>query len=417
MRHSASALLVAVAVAVAVSGCSLLRDGQRSHYTLRANLAVEDPAFYRSVDNFGSVMVRGNAAALLEDGDGVFLPMLEDIRQSKRSVNFETYIYKDDEAGRLFTDALIAAARRGVEVRLMPDAQGSRLGKHRDELTAGGVIVRDYRPAKEYNILGRRTHRKLLIVDGKIGYTGGFCVDKRWLGKARDKSEWHDSSVRVTGPVVAQMQAIFSEDWTYTTGEILAGERFYPKVEPVGSMAAAAMSSSKSDASSLPKMLYFMAIQAATKRIYIQNPYFLPDRQIREGLIEAAKRGIDVRVMVPGPHMDIPPVRSASRHDFGSLLAAGVKIFEYQPTMIHSKVLVVDGIFSTIGSINLDALSMSKNAEAGVSFYDREFAKAVEAMFERDMKRSQPVTHEAWKHRGVLTRFFELCSRSFRPLY
>jgi cardiolipin synthase len=256
-----------------------------------------------------------------------------------------------------------------------------------------------------------------LIVDGKIGYTGGFCIDKRWLGKARDKSEWHDSSVRVTGPVVAQMQAIFSEDWTYTTGEILAGERFYPKVEPVGSMAAAAMKSSKGDASSLPKMLYFMAIQAATKRIYIQNPYFLPDRQIRAALMDAAKRGIDVRVMVPGPHTDIPPVRAASRHDFGSLLAAGVKIFEYQPTMIHSKVLVVDGIFSTIGSINLDALSMSKNAEASVSFYDRDFAKAAEAMFERDMKASHPVTHDDWKHRGAVTRFFELCSRSFRPLY
>jgi len=414
-RRGASALVFAAALAG--TGCSLFTSGQRSHFTLSDALAVEDPAFFRSVDNFGSVMVRGNAARLLEDGDGAFSPMLEDIGEAQSTVNLEAYIYKDDEAGRLFTDALTAAARRGVQIRLMPDAQGSRLGVHRAELEAAGVIVRDYRPAKEYNVLGRRTHRKLLVVDGKIGYTGGFCIDKRWLGSSRDKTEWHDSTVRVTGPVVAQLQAIFSEDWTFTTGEILAGERFYPKLEATGPMFAQAMKASKGDASSLPKMLYFMAIQAATKTLYIQNPYFLPDAQIRAALVAAAGRGVDVRVMVPGPHVDVPPVRMASRHDFGPLLESGVKIFEYQPTMIHSKVLVVDGIFSTVGSINLDARSMSKNAELSVSFYDREFAKEVEAMFERDMAKSEAITYDAWKHRGASAKFFETWSRSFRPLY
>lgn len=406
-----------VIAALAGSSCSFFTHGQRSHYELSAPIAAEDPAFFRSVDNFGSVMVRGNAATLLEDGDGMFPPMLEDIRRAEISINLETYIYKDDAAGRLFTDALSAAARRGVQVRLMPDAQGSHLGDHRGELEASGVIVRDYRPAKDYNVLGRRTHRKLLVVDGKIGYTGGFCIDKRWLGRARDKTEWHDSTVRVTGPVVAQMQAIFSEDWTFTTGEILAGATFYPKLEPDGPMFAQAMKTSKGDASSLPKMLYFMAIHASRKSIYIQNPYFLPDAQIRAALIEAAGRGVDVKIMVPGPHVDIPPVRMASRHEFGPLLQGGVKIFEYQPAMIHSKVLVVDGIFSTIGSINLDPRSMSKNTELSLSFYDREFAREVTAMFERDMTRSHAVAYASWKHRGVSTRFFELCSRSFRPLY
>jgi len=255
------------------------------------------------------------------------------------------------------------------------------------------------------------------VVDGKVAYTGGFCFDKRWLGDARDKTEWHDSAVRATGPVVAQMQAIFGEDWTFTTGEILAGDAFYPKTAPTGSVESQAMKSSKGDASSLPKMLYFMAIQAARESLHIQNPYFLPDAQIREALIAAAKRGVDVKVMVPGTHMDIPPVRLASRHHFGDLLEAGVRIYEYQPAMIHSKALVVDGVFSTIGSINLDARSMSKNAELSLSFYDRSFSGAIEAMFQRDLKLSREVTHDDWKHRGIGARITELFSNCFRPLY
>ncbi|HET8946504.1 MAG TPA: phospholipase D-like domain-containing protein, partial [Candidatus Polarisedimenticolia bacterium] len=378
---------------------------------------VEDPQFRRSLDIIGGVLVGGNSATLLENGDGVFPAMLEDIRKAKASVNLETYIYKPDEVGRQFADAMIEAARRGVQVRLMVDAQGSRLGKLRAELEAAGVVCRDYRPVMSYPVFGRRTHRKLLIVDGRIAYTGGFCFDKRWLGDARDKTEWHDSAVRATGPVVAQMQAVFAEDWTFTTGEILAGDLFYPKSAPTGAMEAQAVKSSKGDASSLPKMLYFMAIRAARKSIHIQNPYFLPGEQIREALIAAAERGVDVQVMVPGTHNDIPPVRMASRGHFGSLLQAGVRIHEYQPAMIHSKTLVVDGIFSTIGSINLDTRSMTKNAEVSLSFYDRKFSDEIEAMFQRDLKLCHEVTYDAWKHRGLVARFAETFSGWFNPLY
>ena len=411
------AAFMALVAALFFGGCSTLHPEQRSTYALSAPLAVEDPAFLRSLDNFGGTMVPGNDARLLEDGDGVFPAMLRDIAKAQSTVNLETYIYKDDEAGRMFADALIAASRRGVQVRLMPDAQGSKLGKLRDELIAAGVICKDYRPARTHAYFGRRTHRKLLIIDGRIGYTGGFCIDRRWLGRARNQEEWHDSTARITGPVVAQMQSVFGEDWTYTTGEILAGERFYPKLEATGSMAAHAMKASKGDASSLPKMLYFMAIEASRKSIHIQNSYFLPDEQIRAALIAAARRGVEVRVMVPGPHSDVPPVRLASRHDYGELLQGGVRIFEYQPTMIHSKVLVVDGLFSTIGSINLEARSMSKNAEESVSLYDRGFAASVEAMFQRDVKRCHEITYDAWKHRGVPARFFEMFSSWFEPLY
>ena len=409
--------LVLLAAALVHAGCSTLHPEQRSTYSLNAPLAVDDPAFVRSLDNFGGTLVAGNDAQLLENGDGVFPAMLRDIAHAQSTVNLETYIFKDDEAGRMFADALMAASRRGVQVRLMPDAQGSKLGKLREELIAAGVICRDYRPARTHAYYGRRTHRKLLIVDGRIGYTGGFCIDRRWLGRARHKGEWHDSTARITGPVVAQMQSIFGEGWTYTTGEILAGEKFYPTLDPAGAMAGHAMKASKGDASSLPKMLYFMAIEGSRKSIHIQNSYFLPDDQIRAALIAAARRGVDVKVMVPGPHADVPPVRLASRHDYGELLQAGIRIFEYQPTMIHSKNLVVDGLFSTIGSINLDARSMSKNAEESVSFYDRRFAASLEAMFERDLKLCREVTYDAWKNRGFSARFFEMFSSWFEPLY
>jgi cardiolipin synthase len=394
-----------------------LPKDQRNHYSFSPSFSVEDPQFRRSLDNVGSVMVGGNSAELLENGDGVFPAMLKDIQEAKVSVDIESYIFTPDEVGRLFADAMIAATHRGVQVRLLVDDQGGKLGKLEKELEDAGVKCEIYRPAGRYAIWGRRTHRKLVIVDGAIGYTGGFGIDKRWQGNARDKSEWHDSAVRVTGPVVAQMQSIFSEDWTFTTGEILAGDSFYPKTEQTGSMQAQALKSSKGDASSLPKMLYFMAIQAARKSIHIQNAYFLPDAQIRKALVAAAKRGVEVQVMVPGPQIDVPMVRMASRHHYGPLLEGGVKIYEYQTTMLHDKTVVVDGMFSTIGSINFDERSMSENAEESLSFYDRSFAELMEAMFMRNLKRCREVTYEAWKHRGVSARFSESVSWIWEPYY
>ena len=390
---------------------------QRETYKFTPSFTVENPQFRRSLDNVGSVMVGGNSATLLENGDGVFPAITMDIRQAKLSVNVEVYIFMDDEAGKLVAEAMMEAARRGVQVRLLVDAQGSKLGSLKKELTAAGVICQSYRPLHKYAAFGRRTHRKLVIVDGTIGYTGGFGIDQRWLGDARNKKEWHDSGVRVTGPVVAQMQSIFSEDWTFTTGEILAGDTFYPKMDSTGTMQAQAIKSSKGDASSLPKMLYFMAIQSARTSIHIQNAYFLPDAQIRKALAEAAKRGVEVKVIVPGTEIDVPMVRLASRHHYGSMLKGGVKIYEYQPTMLHDKTLIVDGLFTTIGSINVDVRSMSKNAEESLSFYDQPFAELMEAMFQRNLKRSHEVTYDAWHHRGVTTRTFELMSWVWEPYY
>jgi cardiolipin synthase len=420
LRGIAFSLMLA-SVALSASGCAFMMQvvpkDQRDHYNFTPSFSVADPQFRRSLENVGSVMVGGNSAALLENGDGVFPAILKDIREAKVSVNLEVYIFKPDEVGKQFAGAMIEAARRGVQVRLLVDAQGGKLGDLRKALESAGVKCETYRPAGRYVIWGRRTHRKLVIVDGAIGYTGGFGFDKRWLGNARDKTEWHDSAVRVTGPVVAQMQAIFSEDWTFTTGEILAGDTFYPKTEQTGSMQSQAIKTSKGDASSLAKMLYFMAIQAARTSIHIQNAYFLPDKQIRMALVAAVKRGVDVKVMVPGTKIDVPIVRMASRSHYGPLLQGGVKIYEYQPTMLHDKTVVVDGLFSTIGSINFDERSMSTNAEESLSFYDRAFAESMEAMFQRNLTRCHEVTYDAWLNRGPSARFAESVSWIWEPYY
>ena len=223
--------------------------------------------------------------------------------------------------------------------------------------------------------------------------------------------------VQVTGPVSAQMQAIFSEGWTFATGEILAGDKLYPRLAPSGDIAAQAVKTSRGDSSSLPAMLYFVAIQSARKSIHIQNAYFVPTRQIRQALIQAARRGVDVRIMVPGRHMDQPLVRTASRRNYGELLTAGVRIFEYSRTMMHNKDAVIDGVFSIVGSINFDARSLHENAEDSLAFYDRGFGSRLEATFAADERYCREITYESWKRRGAEQRLAEIVSNLFRPLY
>lgn len=378
-----------------------------------------DPAFRRSLDNFGAPMVGGNSAEILSNGDRIFPAMTRDIREARTSVNLESYIFQPDAAGRQFADAMIAAAKKGVKVRLLVDAWGSKLKELDQELRTAGVEVRRYRPLRLFSIykVGKRTHRKILVVDGRIAYTGGLGIDERWLGDARNSHEWRDTQVRVTGPVVDQMQAIFAEDWTYTTGEILAGDAVYPKRETTGSIEAQAIKVSRGDASSLSKMLYYMAIQSAGRSLHIQNAYFLPDTQVREALVNAVKRGVDVQVMVPGRHIDLPVVRSASWNHYGELLKGGVKIYEYKHTMLHNKTIIVDGIFSTIGSINFDARSLMANAEESLAFYDRGFAQKMDAMFAEDRKNCQEITWAIWNRRGLAKRLSEFVFWIWEPYY
>jgi cardiolipin synthase len=286
-------------------------------------------------------------------------------------------------------------------------------------MTKAGVKLKWYKPVRIYSIykVGNRTHRKILTIDGHIGFTGGVGIDDRWMGDARNPKEWRDTMVQVEGPVVAQLQSIFTEDWVHTTGEVLHGEKQFPPTPPAGELLAQAISASRSDASSMAKLLYYMAIQAARRSILIENAYFVPDSQIRRGLVHAVERGVDVRVLVPGPHIDIPIVRMASRHHYGELLDGGVKMYEYQPTMMHNKVMVVDGIWTTIGSINFVNRSMKKNAEANVAIYDRGFAELVEKSVLADIEKSELFTKQMWKKRGFVSRLGELVFWLFSENY
>ncbi len=409
-----------VALLVLTSACTVLRLDKRSVYQLDHPFAVEDDAFPRSLNAFGHAMVGGNRAEILNNGDAIFASMTGAIREARATVHLESYIFKDDKAGKIMAEALMDAARRGIEVRVLVDGTGSKFsGPLLERMRKTGVDARVFHPIRLWSLykIARRTHRKILVVDGTVSFTGGFCIADQWLGDARNPKEWRDMMVRATGPVSAQMQAIFSEGWTYTTGEILAGDKFYPPNPPVGDVAAQAIKVSRGDSSSLAAMLYFMAIQSARTSIHIQNAYFVPSRQIREALMQAARRGVDVRIMVPGRHMDQPVVRMASRRHYGELLTAGVRIFEYNRTMMHNKDAVIDGIFSTIGSINFDARSTHENAEASFAFYDRELSARLEAIFAEDEKHCREITYASWKKRGIDQRLAELVSSLFKPLY
>ncbi len=407
----------------ASTGCTVISNivgsEKRDVYKFDHPFTVEDASFRRSMDTLGTAMVGGNDAELYKNGDEIFPGMTKDIREAKFSVNLETYIFQPDRAGRMFVDAMVDAAKRGVQVRLLVDAWGSKLKEFDQELKAAGVHVRKYRPVRLFSIykVGKRTHRKILVVDGRIAWTGGLGIEDRWLGNARNTNEWRDTQVRAVGPVAAQMQAVFSEDWTYTTGEILAGEKFYPAIANAGTMQAQTVKASRGDASSLAKMLYYVAIQSATKSIRIQNAYFLPDKQVREALVKAVQRGVKVEIMVPGRHIDLPMVRFASWLHYGDLLEGGVKIYEYRRTMMHNKTMTVDGLYSTIGSINFDARSMNRNAEESLAFYDRGFAQKMEQMFADDLKQCEEITYATWKKRGIGQRLAELVFWIWEPYY
>jgi cardiolipin synthase len=406
-------ILFFILVTLSLPGCSTILDGvfgdKRTTYTYKPDYGVDSAEFRRSLEMLGTEMVPHNNATLLLNGDASFSAMLAAIHAARASVNMETFIFNEGEVAGEFARAMADKAREGVEVRVLLDDFGSHPGPLSDLMEKAGVKLRWYKPLRIYSIykLGRRTHRKILTVDGRVGFIGGFGIDDRWKGNARNPDEWREANVQVEGPVVAQLQAIFMEDWVHTTGEVLHGEKQFPPTPAAGTMLAQAIAASRSDASSRAKLLYYMAIQAARKTIWIENAYFVPDGQIRRGLVNAVARGVDVRVLVPGRHIDIPIVRMASRFHYGELLDGGVKIYEYRPTMMHNKVMVVDGIWTTIGSINFVNRSMKKNAEANVAIYDRGFAELVENMIVADLEKGEVFTRAKWKKRGLLARLGE----------
>ncbi|HVN33010.1 MAG TPA: phospholipase D-like domain-containing protein [Thermoanaerobaculaceae bacterium] len=396
-----TAALLALLALTSLSGCAT-SFGKRTVYDYKPSYGVASPDFQHHLEVQASGLPGGNQATLLNNGDGFFPAILEAIHGARASVNIELYIFAKGMMAEQFVEALCAKAREGIEVRVLVDAVGERLGKLGDKLKECGVNFQIYKPRKLFSIAktGDRTHRKIITVDGRIGFTGGLAIDDRWAGDARNPDEWRDTVVRVEGPAVLLLQRVFLEDWLYTTGEVLDGPRQFPVAQEVGDVKAQAVASSRTSQLSGAKLHYYIPMQAARDHIWIENAYFLPDKDIRVALCAAARRGVDVRVVVPGEHIDIKAVRYAARGYYEELLKAGVKIYEYQPTMIHCKVMVVDGVWSSIGSMNFTARSMKANAEANVAIYDEVFACEVRTVIEADIARSEQILLERWKKRG-----------------
>jgi len=398
-----AALLVAL-----LSGCATSYD-KRIVYQYEPTYGVASVKFERALVAAGGGLFGGNQAVLLQNGDAFFSSILEAIRGAKASVNIELYIFAKGKIAETFLEALCAKAQEGVEVRVLVDSVGDRLGHLREQMKAGGVKFRVYKPVRLRSIAktGDRTHRKIITVDGRIGFTGGLSIDDRWAGDARNPTEWRDTVVRLEGPVVLQLQRVFLENWLYTTGEFLDGEGQFPVAQMAGDMKAHAVGSSRTSQLSIAKLHYYMPIQAARDYIWIENAYFLPDVDFKAALVAAARRGVDVRVVVPGENTDLRAARYASRRDYHELLKAGVKIYEFQPTMLHSKIIVVDGLWCSIGSINFTSRSMKSNAEANAAIYDSRFAEQVRVMMKGDMIRCEQITLERWEQRSLYQRFKE----------
>lgn len=370
------------------------------------------PQFLRAMGSLlGPAIVGGNRVQELLNGDQIFPSMLSAIRGAQNSITFETYIYWSGDIGREFADALTERARAGVKVHVLLDWVGSAKvdEKFVDELTVAGVQIRKFHPP-HWSQLGRlnnRTHRKLLVVDGSTAFTGGVGIAPPWTGNAQSPEHWRDTHFKVEGPVVAQMQAVFLDNWIKVTGDVLHGPDYFPLLSPVGSTPAQMFSSSPSGGSESMQLMYLLSITASERSIDLSAAYFVPDEMSVRALVEAMARGVKLRIVVPGEHIDSETVRSASRATWGPLLAAGAIIAEYQPTMYHCKVLIVDDLLVSVGSTNFDNRSFRLNDEATLNIMDAEFAKQQRAIFEADLALARPITLKEWQDRSLTEKVGE----------
>jgi cardiolipin synthase A/B len=412
--HKKTVILLTALAAVLV-GLALLNFSvpERKIETQIAHLyAVDDPQFRRAMGLLmGPSIIEGNQARELLNGDQIFPAMLEAIRSARHTVLFETYIYWSGPIGEAFAEALSDRARHGVAVSLLIDWVGSAKMDQAmiDRMKRAGVQVEKFHPLRWYNLgrMNNRTHRKLLIVDGRVGFTGGVGIAPEWTGHAQDPDHWRDSHFRIEGPVVAQMQSVMLDNWNKTTGKVLHGEQYFPAVAPVGSQSAQVFSSSPQGGSESMLLMYLLAITAATRSIDISSAYFVPDDVTRGALVAAVERGVRVRIITPGQHMDAETVRRASRGLWGDLLRAGVQINEYQPTMYHCKVMIVDGLMTSVGSTNFDMRSFRLNDEANLNVYDAGFAARQTQVFEADLQQSRRITYEQWLQRPWTEKLHE----------
>ena len=388
-----------------------LGDGYELHG--RDGLDIGSEEFMRAAETLtGAPVTTGDDVELLINGDQIFPCYLETIRGAEQTLNLTTYAYWRGEIAREVAGALSERAEAGVEVNVVLDAVGS-VQMERDvlrKMTDAGVRVARFRPPKPYALrrLNNRTHRKLLIADGKIGMTGGVGIAEEWTGNAEDPDHWRDSHVRVRGSIVRGLQGAFVDNWLEATGEVLVGEQYLPELDDEGAggpMQVVRSSATVGDTEM--EALYFLAIACAQESIELTAAYFAPRPAFVDALCEAAERGVDIRILVPGPHIDKEFVRVAGRSVYDELFECGIRVWEYEPTMLHAKTMVVDGVWSSVGSVNFDNRSFQLHDEVTLCVQSRKFAGLLHDQFERDLEVSEKMDPARWSDRTPVQRASE----------
>jgi len=403
---------VAATAAGALLALNLLTPERRLQRRVARLYSSDSPQFLRSMSVLlGPAILPGNRMEVLLNGDEIFPAMLDAIGAARKSITLATFIYWTSDIGRQFATALAEKAKSGVKVHVLLDWLGCEKidDSYVEMIRKAGGEVEKFHPVRWHDLgrLNNRNHRKVLVVDGSRGFTGGVGIAEEWTGRAQDAAHWRDSHFMVQGPVVAQMQAVFLDSWMKATGRVLHGDDYFPELSPAGDAPAQMFSSSPSGGGESMHLMYLLAITAAERSILLANAYFLPDGLTLRTLVDALERGVRVRIMTPGKHIDDAMVRRASRAGWGDLLRAGAEIYEYQLTMFHCKTLVIDDRMVSVGSTNFDPRSFRLNDEANLNIYDRAAAAALSAVFEDDLLRSRLVTYEAWRTRPLATKLWE----------
>jgi cardiolipin synthase A/B len=396
-----------------LAGCATVISVERI-----PEITLGEPSFFPTIEaHTGAPITGGNRIDVLLNGDGTFPVILRDIKAAKSTITFAQYLYEEGALGREWAQAFAERCRAGVKADILLDSHGS--GKTPGEIIAlmrdAGCHVEFYRrvdppaiifPWKllQYNY---RNHRRILVIDGRIGFTGGYGISDAWKGDGRTPKHWRETNARVEGPVVKFLQAAFAESWLEATGIAIGGEDYFPWLHPVGNVPGQIVSSSPAGGSFQNYLLFLLSIHSARKSILITNPYFIPDDVMTEALLKAAARGVRVVVLAPG-EIDSRLTYTASRSHYGRLLLGGVEIFEYQAALLHAKTMVIDGIWATIGSTNFDNRSFALNQELNLTIYDGPVARQLEEIFQEDLKFSKKITYEEWDSRSIFERIFEL---------
>ena len=407
------ALAAVVVTVVAMLLISNLTSGEKKvQHEFEHAYGVGDSQFTRSIGNLlGPPLLPGNRITAFHNGARIFPAMLEAIGRARKTITLETFIYWEGEVGERFAAALSERAAAGVRVHVLIDWLGSNRidEKYIEKMEAAGVEVERYHPLRWYTIdrINNRTHRKIAVIDGRVAFTGGVGIADRWAGNAEDPEHWRDTHYLIEGPAVGQMQAAFMDNWVKTHSEVLHGHDYFPPLEQHGSCVAQIFKSSPREGSESMRLMFLMSLACATKTIRIGNAYFVPDDLLVGALVEARKRGVHVQIIVPGVHIDVQVVRRASRSRWGDLLEAGCEIYEYQPTMYHCKVLIVDGCWISVGSTNFDNRSLRLNDEANLNILDASFAAELTRVFEADLGRARQITHQEWLNRPLKEKVTE----------